>query len=70
MATTLKKGDTVEWNTSQGKTTGTVQKKLTATKKIKGHTAKPSESEPQYLVKSKKTGKEAAHKAESLKKTK
>jgi hypothetical protein len=68
MAKALKKGDMVEWGTSQGKTTGTVEKKITGTKKIKGYTATASEDEPQFLVKSKKTGAKAAHKAESLKK--
>lgn len=68
MAKTLVKGDTVQWETSQGKTTGTVQKKLTKAKSIKGHTAKASPGEPQYLVKSTKTGAKAAHKPESLKK--
>ncbi|MBA3770026.1 MAG: DUF2945 domain-containing protein [Blastocatellia bacterium] len=68
MAKTLKKGDTVEWSTSQGKTTGTVEKKLTASKKIKGHTAKASPDAPQYLVKSEKTRQRAAHKPDSLRK--
>ena len=64
----FKKGDRVEWNTSQGKTTGTVQKKLTEPTDIKGHTAKASKEEPQYLVKSESTGAEAAHKPDALKK--
>ncbi len=67
---TLKKGDHVEWDTSQGTTQGEVVEKLTGEKKIKGHVAKASKDEPQYLVKSDKTGAEAAHKPEELKKTK
>ena len=64
---TFEKGDKVEWETSQGTTTGTVKKKLTSNTDIKGHTAKASEDDPQYLVESESTGKEAAHKPDSLK---
>lgn len=68
MAKTLKKGDKVEWGTSQGKTKGTVKKKLTSPTKIKGHKVAASKSNPEYLVESSKSGDKAAHKAESLKK--
>ena len=68
MAKKLKEGDAVEWETTQGTTSGTVKKKLTKPKTIKGHTAKASKEEPQLLVESAKTGAEAAHKPESLKK--
>lgn len=37
MADEFKKGDKVEWKTSQGKTTGEVKKKLTSSTDIKGH---------------------------------
>lgn len=70
MAEKLKKGDQVEWKTSQGKTSGTVKKKLTAPIDIKGHHVAASEDNPEFLVKSGKTGAQAAHKPESLKKTK
>ena len=68
MAKTLKTGDTVEWQTSQGKTSGTVKKKLTSKTKIKSHVVAASKSDPQYLVESKKTGAVAAHKPGALKK--
>jgi hypothetical protein len=64
----LKTGDKVEWDTSQGKTHGAVIKKETATTKAGGHTAKASKAEPQYRVKSDKSGKEAVHRPEELKK--
>ena len=35
-----KKGDKVSWGTSQGKTEGVVEKIVTSTTKVKGHTAK------------------------------
>jgi hypothetical protein len=68
MAEEFKPGDRVQWNTSQGETEGVVEKKLTAPTKIKRHTVKASKENPEYLVKSDKTGKEAAHKPESLEK--
>ncbi len=70
MADELKKGDKVEWNTSQGKTEGTVKKKLTSPTDIKGHHVAASKDNPEYLVETEESGKEAAHKSESLKKIK
>ena len=64
----LMKGDNVSWDTSQGETHGEVVEKLTSPKKIKGHVAKASKEEPQYLVESGKTGAQAAHKPEELEK--
>lgn len=64
----LAKGDAVEWETSQGTTKGTVKAKLTSNTSIKGHQVKATEDDPQYLVKTDKTGKKAAHKPEALKK--
>lgn len=68
MSDKFKKGDPVDWNTSQGKTTGEVKKKLTSPIDIKGHHVNVSQENPEYLVESEKSGKEAAHKPESLKK--
>jgi hypothetical protein len=64
----LNKGDKVEWNTSQGKTTGEVKKKLTSPTDIKGHHVSASKDNPEYLVESEKTGKQAAHKPDALEK--
>ncbi len=63
---TYKKGDKVEWDASQGKVEGTVEKKLTEPMKIKTHEVKASKDNPEYLVKSDKTGAEAAHKPDEL----
>jgi hypothetical protein len=68
MTKQLKKGDKVEWNTSQGKTHGTVEKKQTSTTHIKGHKVAATKDDPQYIVKSDKSGKKAAHKPSELKK--
>ena len=67
MAEGLKPGDKVSWDREQGTTHGKVVKKLTATTRIKGHIAKPTTEDPQFLVRSDKTGAEAAHKPGALK---
>lgn len=69
VAKDLKKGDKVEWETSQGTTQGKVVKKQTTPTTIKGHPVKASTSDPQYIVESTKTGKRAAHKPEALHKS-
>lgn len=66
MSTSLKAGDKVSWQSSQGTVHGTVKKKLTAPTDIKGHHVAASPEHPEYLVVSDKTGAEAAHKAEAL----
>lgn len=68
MSKDLKKGDKVEWNTSQGKTEGTVVKKQTSETHIKSHKVAATKDDPQYIVKSAKSGKEAAHKPDQIKK--
>jgi len=64
----FKQGDRVEWNTPQGKTCGTVKKKLTSETEVGGQKINASEDDPRYLVESEKSGKEAAHKADALSK--
>jgi hypothetical protein len=67
MASKLNPGDRVSWKTSQGETRGKVIKKLSTPTRIKGHTAKASKDNPEYLVESDKTHKRAAHKPGALK---
>ena len=69
MTKDLKRGDKVAWGSPQGEVKGTVEKKLTKPMTIKTHKVAASPENPEYLVKSDKTGAEAAHKAEALKKT-
>ena len=64
----LKPGDKVEWDSSGGHSVGTVVKKVTAPTAIKGHKVAASKDNPEYIVKSEKSGKEAAHKPDALKK--
>ena len=68
MAKELKSGDKVSWDSSGGHSVGKVVRKQTAPARIKGHKVAASKDDPQYIVKSDKTGREAAHKAEALKK--
>lgn len=62
----LKAGDKVKWNTPQGETHGTVVKKETGTAKAGGHVAKATKADPEFRVKSAKSGKEAVHKPQAL----
>ena len=67
---TFKAGDKVTWDSSQGTVHGTVEKKLTEPLDIKSHHVAASPDNPEYLVKSDKTGAEAAHKPAELHKEK
>jgi hypothetical protein len=62
------KGDHVEWNSHGSTAEGTVEKKITSDTEAAGRTVKASEDDPQYLVKSEKSGGEAVHKPDALKK--
>ena len=68
MAKNLKPGDAVSWDSSQGKVKGVVEKKITSETRIKTHVAKPTSADPEYVVRSDKTGAKAAHKPDALKK--
>ena len=68
MAQRLTKGDKVEWETSQGTTSGKVVKRVTKPTKVKGHRAEASPDDPQYLVESEKSGEQAVHRPDALKK--
>ncbi|MDQ5809779.1 MAG: DUF2945 domain-containing protein [Actinomycetota bacterium] len=66
MAQEFKQGDKVEWNTPQGKTQGTVKKRLTSQTQVGGQKINASNDDPRYLVESETSGKEAAHKPDAL----
>jgi len=68
MSDEFKKGDAVEWKSSGGNVEGEVVKKLTEDTKIKSHQVRASKDDPEYLVKSDKTGAEAAHNPDALEK--
>jgi hypothetical protein len=59
-------GDQVWWNTSQGKTHGTVTEKRTSDFTFAGQQFRPTDDDPYYIVESDKTGAKAAHKESAL----
>lgn len=63
---TYKTGDTVSWQTSQGKTTGKIVEKLTSTTTFKKQKFNATPEDPYYRVKSNSSGAEAIHKEDSL----
>ena len=70
MAKQLKTRDRVAWQSSGGGSVGCVERKLTSSAKIKGHEVAASEDNPEYLVRSEKSGKIAAHKPSALRRVK
>jgi hypothetical protein len=62
MARTLKSGDRVAWRSNGRRSVGSIERKLGAPGMIKGHQVAASEDNPEYLVRSEKSGKIAAHK--------
>jgi len=64
----LSKGDRVEWDSHGGTAVGTVERKITSDTEAGGRTVRASEEEPQYLVKSEKSGGTAVHKPGALRK--
>ena len=62
----FKKGDKVKWKSHGGEAVGTVEKKITSETEAGGRKVKASKDEPQYLVKSEKSGGTAVHKPDAL----
>ena len=65
---TFRKGDRVEWQSHGSTAVGTVERKITEDTDEAGRTVRASKDEPQYLVRSEKSGGTAVHKPEALKK--
>ena len=63
---TFKKGDKVEWKSHGSEAEGRVEQKITSETEAAGRKVKASKDEPQYLVKSDKSGGEAVHKPSAL----
>jgi hypothetical protein len=62
----FQKGDRVAWSSHGGEAVGVVVKRLSADTEAAGRTVRASPDEPQYLVRSDKSGGEAVHKASVL----
>jgi hypothetical protein len=65
-AQSLRVGDRVSWNTSQGRTRGVVVGRNTSDFEFADQHFTASESEPAFVVESEKTGERAAHKRAAL----
>ena len=66
MSDEFKKGDKVKWKSHGGEAVGKVEKKITSETEEAGRKVKASKDDPQYLVKSEKSGGEAVHKPSAL----
>ena len=66
MATDLKHGDHVEWNSEAGRVRGTILGKVTSEITFNGCRRHASQEEPQYIIKSDKTDHLAIHKGAAL----
>jgi hypothetical protein len=64
------KGDKVTWKSHGGEAVGEVEEEITSDTEAAGRTVRASEEDPQYLVRSEKSGGEAVHKPSALHKEK
>jgi hypothetical protein len=62
----FRQGDKVSWSSHGGEATGVVERRITSDTEAAGRKVRASQAEPQYLVKSDKSGGEAVHKPEAL----
>jgi hypothetical protein len=62
----FKPGDRVRWRSHGGEAVGTVERKITEDTEAGGRTVRASPDEPQYLVKSEKSGGTAVHEPGAL----
>ncbi|MFJ4253732.1 DUF2945 domain-containing protein [Microbacterium sp. NPDC090003] len=70
MSKELSKGDRVSWNTSQGRTRGTVAEKRTTDFEFAGQKFTATADDPAYIVESEKSGDRAAHRGSALRRLK
>lgn len=61
MAKKLKKGDRVRWDAGNQSSVGTIEDVITSDTEAGGRKVKASPEEPQYLVRSEKSGRTAVH---------
>ena len=65
-----KEGDKVTWSSHGSRTEGQVEKEITERTEASGRTVDASPDDPQYEVRSDKSGRTAVHKPSALKKKK
>lgn len=68
MAESLSPGDQDEWRHSQGRSSGTVVRRITRPTHIKDHKVAAPPDNSEYIVESAKAGARAAHKPSGLRK--
>lgn len=66
----FRKGDNVTWKSHGSTVEGTVEEKITSDTEAAGRTVRASRDEPQYKVRSSKTGADAVHKPDTLRRKK
>ena len=64
----MKVGDKISWNTPQGETHGKIVERKTEEFTFDGQKFKAADDDPYAIVESDKSGKQAAHKPDALKK--
>jgi hypothetical protein len=64
----LRKGDEVTWKSHGSETSGKVEREVTGRTEAAGRQVAASPEEPQYEVRSDKSGRTAVHKPEALRK--
>ncbi|MFB4313856.1 DUF2945 domain-containing protein [Actinomadura sp. 21ATH] len=64
----LSPGDRVRWSSHGSTAEGEVEKKVTDRREEAGRTVAASPEDPQYVVRSEKSGKKAVHKPSALRK--
>ncbi|MFT7838523.1 DUF2945 domain-containing protein [Saccharothrix sp. BKS2] len=66
MAEQFRKGEDVEWSSHGSTTHGQVQEEITSDTEAAGRRVRASEDDPQYRVRSAKSGRDAVHKPSAL----
>ena len=66
MADEFRKGDHVSWKSHGSQAEGTVEREITEDTEASGRTVRASEDDPQYEVRSDKSGNTAVHKPSAL----
>lgn len=68
MARRFRIGEKVKWSSHGGEAVGVVEREITSDTRLAGRTVRASEKEPQYEVRSEKSGGTAVHKPTALRK--
>jgi hypothetical protein len=66
MTQEFRKGDRVRWSSHGGTAEGEVLRKITEDTELAGRQVRASKDDPQYLVRSDKSGGEAVHRPSAL----